>query len=387
MTLHEKIYAYRKQLNLSQEALADKLNVSRQAVSKWESGQAKPDIDNLIMMAQLFSITLDELMTDKAPKAVDIALHLINQKRQLLRWGTLTVAGLIISFTVIGALIVSLLLGQLTEVRELAQSQINGYQSTVGSLQAQIAQLVYAINQQKQNDYDLITDYQARVTDMDFTEQTLTYTLSFLVKDETGLESIQFTQLADDQAIVTEAKSVGLGAYTVDLILDMNHDAYTVSARFNYTDSQKNQSFGQFSGYHVLHPDFKLNVGADATESTMTLRYIGLYADQLMCINGQIMLDIPLQLVVRNERLNIVFSLPIDLQKANENQSVCVTGSTTTSVFIEYADLNQRLQPNQIYSFEIVTARILSSEQPMLISALGTFEYRDGHFTSTGNIN
>jgi transcriptional regulator with XRE-family HTH domain len=117
MNLNEKIYAYRKQLNLSQEALADKLNVSRQAVSKWESGQAKPDIDNLIVMAQLFKVTLDELITDKTPQAADIALHLTAQKRQFLRIGVITV----ITFLAIGALTVSLLLQQLAEVRQLAQ--------------------------------------------------------------------------------------------------------------------------------------------------------------------------------------------------------------------------------------------------------------------------
>lgn len=390
MTLHEKIYAYRKQLNLSQEALADKLNVSRQAVSKWESGQAKPDIDNLIVMTQLFNITLDELMTDKAPQASDISVHLIHQRKQLVRLGLWTLGGMMVTFGIIGAVVVSLLLGQLAEVRQLAQSQINGYQSSIGSLQAQIAQLVYSINQQETMDTDLITDYQARVTDLDLADQTLTYTLSFLVKDETGLESIQFTQLAGEQAIVTEAKPVGLGAYTVVLVLDMNQDAYAVSARFNYTDSQKNQSFGQFSGYHILHPDFKINIGADATETSMVLRYIGLVADQLACINGKIVLDIPLRLVVRNERQSIVYTLPIDLQKANPNKDVCMTGSTLTSVFIEYTDLSKRLQANQIYTFEISSP----PEDPRdpegatdLLIVVGTFEYRDNQFTSTGNVN
>lgn len=52
----------RKSNNLSQEALAEKLGISRQAVSKWERAEASPDTDNLIMLARLYGISLDELL-------------------------------------------------------------------------------------------------------------------------------------------------------------------------------------------------------------------------------------------------------------------------------------------------------------------------------------
>lgn len=52
----------RKQAGLSQEALADKLGVSRQAVSKWERAESLPDTDNLIALATIYGLTLDELL-------------------------------------------------------------------------------------------------------------------------------------------------------------------------------------------------------------------------------------------------------------------------------------------------------------------------------------
>ncbi len=52
----------RKQNNLSQEQLAEKIGVSRQAVSKWERSEASPDTDNLILLARLYNISLDELL-------------------------------------------------------------------------------------------------------------------------------------------------------------------------------------------------------------------------------------------------------------------------------------------------------------------------------------
>lgn len=47
---------------LSQEALAEKLGVSRQAVSKWERSESSPDTDNLIALAKLYGVSLDELL-------------------------------------------------------------------------------------------------------------------------------------------------------------------------------------------------------------------------------------------------------------------------------------------------------------------------------------
>ncbi len=60
-----KIYNLRKEKGLSQEDLANILDVSRQAVQKWESGNSKPEIDKLINIANYFSISLDELCTGK----------------------------------------------------------------------------------------------------------------------------------------------------------------------------------------------------------------------------------------------------------------------------------------------------------------------------------
>ena len=62
MSLAENIYRYRTERNMSQLDLADALEVSRQSVSKWETGAAVPELDKLIKMSNLFGITLDELV-------------------------------------------------------------------------------------------------------------------------------------------------------------------------------------------------------------------------------------------------------------------------------------------------------------------------------------
>ena len=64
MTLEtaNRLYELRKKHNLSQEELAERLGVSRQAVSKWERSEASPDTDNLIALAKIYDLSLDELI-------------------------------------------------------------------------------------------------------------------------------------------------------------------------------------------------------------------------------------------------------------------------------------------------------------------------------------
>lgn len=62
MRLGERLKEYRNQEGLSQEQLAEKLNVSRQAVTKWENDKGIPDIDNLIVISDELNLSLDELL-------------------------------------------------------------------------------------------------------------------------------------------------------------------------------------------------------------------------------------------------------------------------------------------------------------------------------------
>ena len=64
MKLNEKIYYYRKRAKLSQEELAAQVGVSRQAVSKWELGDATPELDKLAALAKAFRVTADELLSE-----------------------------------------------------------------------------------------------------------------------------------------------------------------------------------------------------------------------------------------------------------------------------------------------------------------------------------
>lgn len=64
-----RLLQYRKKHNLSQEELAAKIGVSRQAISKWERAEASPDTDNLVLLAELYGVSLDELLKGENAKS------------------------------------------------------------------------------------------------------------------------------------------------------------------------------------------------------------------------------------------------------------------------------------------------------------------------------
>ncbi len=72
MILAEKIVRLRKQVGWSQEELAEKINVSRQSVSKWESTNSIPDLNKIIILAEIFEVTTDYLLKDnvEAPESI-----------------------------------------------------------------------------------------------------------------------------------------------------------------------------------------------------------------------------------------------------------------------------------------------------------------------------
>lgn len=67
MKFNEKLLEIRKKQGLSQEELGMELQVSRQTISKWESGQSYPDFQRLVMLSDYFNMTLDELV-----KGIDV---------------------------------------------------------------------------------------------------------------------------------------------------------------------------------------------------------------------------------------------------------------------------------------------------------------------------
>ena len=113
MTIAEKIKKLRKDNNMTQEDLAEKLNVSRQTISKWETNIAIPDADNIVAISKLFNITTDELL--------DYKVQTVQKKKQfIIDMGVLL-------FGIIGFIVFAILLmtNQIDETSSVIT--INGY--------------------------------------------------------------------------------------------------------------------------------------------------------------------------------------------------------------------------------------------------------------------
>lgn len=78
--LGERLYELRRKKNLSQEEMAEKLGVSRQTISKWETNQSQPDFDKIIPICQLYDISSEELLTGK--KAIKDSGEIKENKRK-----------------------------------------------------------------------------------------------------------------------------------------------------------------------------------------------------------------------------------------------------------------------------------------------------------------
>ena len=93
MKINEKIYSLRKKSGWSQDELADKLSVSRQSVSKWETGDSVPEPTKLLALAKIFSVTTDYLLDDskqeysppQAAKSIDTADKVMSKAESLFR--------------------------------------------------------------------------------------------------------------------------------------------------------------------------------------------------------------------------------------------------------------------------------------------------------------
>ena len=113
MTIAEKIKQLRKDNSMTQEDLAEKLNVSRQTVSKWETSVTIPDADNILAISKLFNITTDELL--------DYRVETVQKKKQFIMDMVVLLFG-IIGFIVFAILLVT---NQIDEKSSVIT--INGY--------------------------------------------------------------------------------------------------------------------------------------------------------------------------------------------------------------------------------------------------------------------
>ncbi|MDE5779520.1 MAG: helix-turn-helix domain-containing protein [Lachnospiraceae bacterium] len=84
MDFSEKLLTLRKGKNMTQEQLAEQLDVSRQSISKWESGQAMPELDKIIALSNVFDVTTDYLLKPSEIDELSVKTEMLAKQQQQL---------------------------------------------------------------------------------------------------------------------------------------------------------------------------------------------------------------------------------------------------------------------------------------------------------------
>lgn len=177
MNLPEKLYELRKSAGLSQEELAEKLGVSRQAVSKWESGAALPELAKLGELSRIFGVSVDELLDlERADAQSTQSAPLPSPAEPEKQSGAGTVKGKRLRAVFVAAALLALLVCGIrihtlsTRVSDL-QRQLVNMQS---SLSSQIGHISSTVADVIERGASILTEYSQYIESFDYAENTCT---------------------------------------------------------------------------------------------------------------------------------------------------------------------------------------------------------------------
>ena len=237
MTTGQRIALKRKELGLSQEALGEKLGVSRQAIYKWESDSALPEIEKLISLSRLFGISVGALLgveeeaaasTEASSELTEAQLKMVEEiSRRYVevphkpprRW-LLPLLGLLLA-------VIALLMALISVTRRLDRmdSQYRNLQSSIqsvsGTVNGQMASITSQVEELLKEQNSLTSDYAAQVVEVDKRENNVTFsfratpkiftegTVAY-IEAESGTDTQTFGPFLpiDDQTFIGEVETV-----------------------------------------------------------------------------------------------------------------------------------------------------------------------------------
>ena len=196
MELYEKLYELRRASGMSQEELAEKLGVSRQAVSKWESGATQPELSKLIELSKLYSVSVDELLSlEHAKPEQDAAESPVQSNAEKAPAEKLSFRDFCIQHKKIigGAAVAAMALAALIAVGVHYNNRINSLSMQVNDLRSQLYNVQNNLSNQiagisnnvsdiLERESSLISQYSYEVKSVDLKKQECTLAFSLLPK-------------------------------------------------------------------------------------------------------------------------------------------------------------------------------------------------------------
>ena len=229
MELYEKLYELRRASGMSQEELAEKLGVSRQAVSKWESGATQPELSKLIELSKLYSVSVDELLSlehakpeqdaaespvqsnaEKAPAEKLSFRDFCIQHKKIIGGAAVALAALI----AVGVHYNNRINTLSTQVNDL-RSQLYNVQNNLSN---QIAGISNNVSDILERESSLISQYSYEVKHVDLKKQECTLAFSLLPKTISENTIVNISVI--DRSSSSPLSSVGPSVYNVPLTQD-----------------------------------------------------------------------------------------------------------------------------------------------------------------------
>lgn len=232
MELYEKLYELRRASGMSQEELAEKLGVSRQAVSKWESGATQPELSKLIELSKLYSVSVDELLSlEHAKSEQDAAESPVQSNAEKAPAEKLSFRDFCIQHKkIIGcAAVAAVALAALIAVGAHYNNRINTLSTQVNDLRSQLYNVQNNLSNQiagisnnvsdiLARESSLISQYSYEVKSVNLKKQECTLAFSLLPKTISENTIVNIGVI--DRSSSSPLSSVGPSVYNVPLTQD-----------------------------------------------------------------------------------------------------------------------------------------------------------------------
>ena len=276
MTLGQRICQKRKELGLSQETLGEQLGVSRQAIYKWESDGAVPEVEKLIALSQIFSVSVGWLLgvEDAAPETSEAATELTDTQLAMVKeiveqylaareearpprkvWPRV-LAGLGAAVLVIVLFRLSGRVDQTQQSNQELQASLFGLQNSISSQVSSIYDRVQTLLQEQN---DLTAQYDTQHLSNDLEANTATFSVSAVPKTyQPGMTAVFQAHSGEEIVEVTVAQPDGDNAFAGVLTCPLT-DEITLSVVFRAGDTEQTQVLDV---YDSLYTETFPNLGA-----------------------------------------------------------------------------------------------------------------------------
>lgn len=261
-TTGQRIAAHRRALGLSQEALGARLGVSRQAIYKWESDAAMPEIEKLVALSRLFGVSVGallgveeaaqpseaqpEALTEEQLKTVEELMRQYLAQRPLPRRWPRVLAGAAALVLLVSLLRLS---GQLKTVRSDYQSLQNTVSNLTYSVSSQIGSISNRVESILKSQNELTADYTTEPAGFDLAAGTVTFALQATPKTyQEGMQAV-FTAETGGALLEQEAAPGENQSFSANLTCPLT-DEITLSVVFVQGDTRQTQRIGVYTGLY-----------------------------------------------------------------------------------------------------------------------------------------